>query len=70
MSELLEEYRKFYGQKNEESSSENILPYDVLSAKNKFFYLIAESLLSQGIGSAAEVDQLKADLDNLIQKNS
>ena len=66
---MLEEYRRFYGQKNEEIEEE-VLPYDILSAKNRFFYLVAESLLSHGIGNVTEIDQLKNDLDALIQKNS
>ena len=69
MTQLLVEYRKFYGEQSEELEGEEILPYDVLNAKNKFFYLVAESLLSQGIGSPSEVDQLKAGLEALIQKN-
>ena len=47
-----------------------MLPYDIMNMKNRFFYLVAESLLSHGIGNVTEVEQLKNDLDALIQKNS
>lgn len=59
LSELLEEYKKFYeGSEPPEQPVDDLLPFDILASKNKFLYAAAEALISQGVGSEAEIKQL------------
>jgi hypothetical protein len=49
-------------------SNQDYLPYDILMAKNKYYYSAVEALIKQGLGTEEEIKQLESDLENAIKQ--